>query len=332
MTRVAVCSRSFSRNPTLCRELGERYEAVTLNDRGLSLSGPALIDYLSGHDKAIVALERLDDAAFEALPELTVVSKFGVGLDMLDIEAMARRGIKLGWQGGLNKRSVSELVISTAIAVLRQVYPSNREVLSGTWRQLFGPEISGKTVGIVGCGNVGKDLSRLLKPFGCRVLAHDIRDFAAFYAANGVEPVGLEALLRDADIVTLHLPLDPSTRNILSAERLALMKPGAILINAARGGLLDEAALKAMLVDGRLAGAALDVFETEPPPDRELVMLENVLTTPHIGGSAMEANLAMGRAAITGLDDARVPEPETYRRYTVPFLSAWQQAGEEAAP
>ncbi len=332
MTRVAVCSRSFSRNPLLCRELRERYRNVTLNEEGLSLSGAALIEYLRNHDKAIVALERLDEAAFEALPELTVISKFGVGLDMLDIEAMARRGIKLGWRGGLNKRSVSELVIATAIAVLRHLYRSNREVLAGTWRQLFGPEISGKTFGIIGCGNVGKDLTRLLEPFGCRVLAHDIRDYAAFYAAHRVEPVGLEELLREADIVTLHLPLDPSTRNILSAGRLALMKPGAILINAARGGLVDEAALKAMLMNGRLAGAALDVFETEPPPDRELVMLENVLSTPHIGGSAVEANLAMGRAAIAGLDQAEVPEPETYRRYTVPFLSAWTRAGEEAAP
>jgi phosphoglycerate dehydrogenase-like enzyme len=332
MTRVAVCSRSFSRNPTLRRELGERYQNVTLNEAGLSLSGAALVDYLQGHDKAIVALERLDEAAFEALPELAVVSKFGVGLDMLDIEAMARRGIKLGWKGGLNKRSVSELVISNAIAVLRHVYASNREALSGTWRQLFGPEISGKTVGIVGCGNVGKDLTGLLKPFGCRVLAHDIRDYAAFYGTHGVEPVGLEALLGESDIATLHLPLDASTRNILSAERLALMKPGAILINAARGGLLDEAALKALLMDGHLAGAVLDVFATEPPPDRELVMLENVLTTPHIGGSALEANLAMGRAAIAGLDDALVPEPETYRRYTVPFLSAWTQAVEEVSP
>ena len=329
MTRVAVCSRSFSRNPVLCRELRERYGNVTLNEAGLSLSGPALIEHLKGHDRAIVALERLDEAAFAALPELRVVSKFGVGLDMLDIEAMARRGIKLGWTGGLNKRSVSELVLSMAIAVFRHVYPSNREVLGGTWRQLFGPQISGRTFGIIGCGNVGKDLTLLLGPFGCRVLANDIRDYAAFYRAHGVEPVGIEDLLRKSDVVTLHVPLDASTRNILSAERLALMKPTAVLINAARGGLVDEAALKAMLADGRLAGAALDVFAEEPPPDRELLALRNVLATPHIGGSAVEANLAMGRAAIAGLEAAAVPEPETYRRHQVPFMAAWQSAGGE---
>ena len=332
MTRVAVCSRSFSRNATLSRELRERYENVTLNEEGRSLSGAALIDYLGDHDKAIIALERLDDAALAALPKLQVVSKFGVGLDRLDLEAMARRGIRLGWTGGLNKRSVSELVLSLTISLLRHVYRSNREVLSGTWRQIFGPEISGRTFGIIGCGHVGKDLTRLLKPFGCPVLAHDIRDYADFYDAHGVEAVSLADLLRRADIVTLHVPLDPSTRNILSAERLALMKPGAILVNIARGGLLDEAALEAMLVDGRLGGAVLDVFENEPPTGSGLPALENVIATPHIGGSAIEANLAMGRAAIAGLDAAEVPEPETYRLHQVPFLSAWQAAAGEDRP
>ena len=309
--RVAVASRSFSRHPILRAELQARFPDATFNDAGKSLAGAELIAFLQGHDAAVTALERLDDVLFEALPGLKVIGKYGVGLDMLDLDAMRRRGIRLGWTGGVNRRSVSELVISMAIALLRHVPQGNLEVRAGGWRQLQGRHLSGRCVGIVGCGHIGKDLTPLLKAFGCTVLAHDIRDFPAFYAAHGVERVGLDELLGRADVVTLHLPLDSSTINILSADKLALMRADAILINCARGGLVDEAALKAMLTSGRLAGAGLDVFNAEPPEDRELLALPNLLATPHIGGSAEEAVLAMGRAAISGLFQAVVPQPDS---------------------
>ena len=304
---IAVTSRSFSRHPVLRAELQALYENVTFNDLGLKLEGPALIDFLRGHEKAITALEVLDGVVFDALPELKVIGKYGVGLDMLDLTAMSARGVKLGWTGGVNKRSVSELVISYAIALLRHVPAANREVRDGAWRQHIGGYLSDRTVGIIGCGHVGKDLAPLLGAFGCTVLAHDILDFADFYAANGVTSLGLEDLLRQSDIITVHLPLDDSTRGILNAERLSLIKPGAILINAARGGLVDEEKLKQMLINGNLAGAAFDVFASEPPADTELLNLPNFLATPHIGGSAEEAILAMGRAAIAGLDNAGDP-------------------------
>ncbi len=307
--RVAVASRSFSRHPVLRAELLARYPNTTFNDAGESLSGEGLIAFLDGHEKAITALEIIDANLLDALPALKVIGKYGVGLDMIDQNAMAERGIALGWTGGVNKRSVSELVISFAVALLRHVPAANAEVRSGTWRQHMGRYLSGRTVGIVGCGHVGKDLVPILNAFGCTVLAHDILDFPDFYSANRVEAVGLEDLLRRADVVTLHLPLDETTRNILTAERLALMCADAILINTARGGLVDEQALKAMLMDGRLAGAAFDVFAVEPPVDAELLSLPNFLATPHIGGSAEEAILAMGRAAIEGLDNNAVPTP-----------------------
>ena len=179
--------------------------------------------------------------------------------------------------------------------------------MSGTWRQHVGGLLSGRTVGIIGCGFIGKDLVELLQPWGCTILANDILDFPDFFARYGVTPVGLEELLQRSDVVTLHVPLDESTRNMISADRLLLMKPSAILINAARGGLVDEAALKAMLIEKRLAAAAFDVFAVEPPQDVELIALPNFLVTPHIGGSAEEAILAMGRAAIDGLDVNDVP-------------------------
>jgi D-3-phosphoglycerate dehydrogenase len=308
MTRVAVTSRSFSHHPVLRDELLERFPGATFNDDGVKLAGGDLIAFLNGHDKAITALETLDADLFAALPEIKVFSKYGVGFDTIDLDAMTRAGVRLGWTGGTNKRSVSELVISFAVQLLRHTPRAGNEVLGGTWRQHIGRQLSQCTVGIIGCGFVGKDLAVLLRAFGCRVLAHDILDFAEFYAEHGVEPMGLDDILKASDVVTLHLPIDDATRNILSAERLALMKPDAILINAARGGLIDEDALKAALMEDRLGGAALDVFAIEPPRDQELLELPNFIVTPHIGGSAEEAILAMGRAAIRGLDENRLPE------------------------
>lgn len=300
--RVAVTSRSFSRHPVLRAELLAKYPQATLNDKGLSLAGEALVAFLKGHERAITALEKLDDAVFVALPELKVISKYGVGFDMIDLNAMTRRGVKLGWTGGVNRRSVSELVIAFAIMMLRHLPVANMEVRSGAWRLHVGRQLSDCTVGIVGCGHVGKDLAVLLRAFGCRVLAHDIRDFPDFYSRHGVRAKPLDDLLRESDIVTLHLPLDDSTRGMLSAARLGLMRPGTILINTARGEIVDENALKEMLKGGRLAGAAFDVFAFEPPQDAELLKLPNFFATPHIGGSAEESILAMGRAAIAGLE------------------------------
>jgi phosphoglycerate dehydrogenase-like enzyme len=306
--RVAVCSRSFSKNTVLRAELLARYSQVTFNDAGLQLVGDSLVEYLSGHDKAITALEMIDDYLLSRLPELQVIGKYGVGLDMIDLDAMRRHGKRLGWTSGVNRRSVSEMVISFAIAMLRHIPLAQREVLSGTWRQHVGGLLTGRTVGIIGCGFIGKDLVELLQPWGCTLLANDILDFPDFYSHYGVTAVGLEELLQRSDVVTLHVPLDESTRNMLSATRLALMKPRAILINAARGGLVDESALKALLVTKRLAAAAFDVFAVEPPQDQELLDLPNFLASPHIGGSAEEATLAMGRAAIDGLDINEIPK------------------------
>lgn len=308
--RVAVCSRSFSNNRVLREELLNRYSHVTFNDAGLSLKGDELVRFLDGHDKAITALETLDEFVLARLPKLKVIGKYGVGLDMIDLTAMHRYGKRLGWTGGVNRRSVAELVVAFSISMLRHVPAAQEEVLSGKWRQHIGRNLSGRTVGIIGCGYVGKDLAGLLKAFGCKLLAYDILDFPEFYDVMGIESVSLEMLLSRADIVTLHVPLDESTQNMLDQDRLAIMKPGSILINAARGGLVDEFALKAMLKDGRLAAAAFDVFAVEPPIDMELLTLPNFLVTPHIGGSSYEAILAMGRAAIDGLDRHQLPSAD----------------------
>lgn len=308
MARVAVCSRSFSRDATLRAELQERYANVTFNDDGCMLSGGLLVDFLRGHDKAIVALEQIDDTILSRLPELNVISKYGVGVDTIDMESMRRHGKRLGWTGGVNRRSVAELTLAFAIVMLRGLPAASREVLDGIWRQRLGGLLTGRTFGIIGCGHIGKDLVRLLVPFQCTILVNDIRSYPNFYSEFGIEATELGDLLSRSDIVSLHVPLDDSTKGMISAKMLALMKPSAMLINTARGGIVDEDVLKSMLMEDRLAGAAFDVFVVEPPQDRELIALPNFLASPHLGGSSREAVIAMGRAAIAGLDENLVPD------------------------
>lgn len=305
--RVAVVARSFVRNAALRAEMQAAYPHASFPEGPGILDGPALVAALRDHDAAIVGLERIDDAVLAQVPELRVISKYGVGLDGIDIEAIARRGIRLGWIGGVNRRSVAELTLAFAIALLHRVPEGAFAMRDGRWNKLPGRELTGRTIGIVGCGFVGQDLVTLLKPFECRILVRDIRDYPAFYAAHGIEPVSFDAVLATADIVTLHVPLDASTRGMIGAPELARMRPGALLINAARGGLVDEDALAGALERGHLAGAACDVFHAEPEVNRRLAALPTFLGTPHIGGSSAEAQLAMGRAAIEGLQTARVP-------------------------
>ena len=307
MGSLVIASRSFSKHPVLRKEVLKRYPDAKFNDKGLSLNGNSLIEFLDGYEKAITALEKIDDSILKHLPDLKVIGKYGVGLDMIDLHAMKRNGVNLGWTGGVNKRSVSELVISYSIALLHRTIFANAEVRKGKWYQVKGRQLSDCTVGIIGCGHVGKDLVELLQPFNCKILANDVLDFKDFYKKYEVTSVGLEELIRKSDIVTLHLPLDKSTQNILDSDKLSLLKNDAVLINLARGGLIDEVALKELLNNNKIAGAALDVFEVEPPVDPSFATMDNVLITPHIGGSTEEAILAMGMAAIEGLENSEDP-------------------------
>jgi len=299
---VAVCSRSFSKNTYLRQRLCSRYEHVKFNDLGESLAGDQLVRFLQGYQKAIVGLETLNESTLKQLPNLKVVSKYGVGLDSIDLSAMETLGIKLGWKRGVNARSVAELVLASSILLLRNLIQANHAVREGRWQQQTGMQLSHKTVGIVGCGAIGQDLVLLLEPFQCTVLVYDIRDYPEFFAKHQIHRCSLDHLLRTADLISIHLPLDESTRDLFSEARLKQIKKGSILLNAARGGIVDEGALKKLLQTGQIAAAAFDVFRQEPPSDTELLNLRNFFVTPHVGGSAMEAINAMGEAAIEGLE------------------------------
>lgn len=301
--KVAVCSRSFSKNEDLRKEILSRYKHVKFNDQGLTLEGKVLIDFLQGHSKVIIGLEKINDSILDLLPKLEVVSKYGVGTDMIDFQAMKKHKVKLGWTGGVNRRAVSELVICYAISILRDVPIANKEVTEGIWKQHKGNLLSEKNFGIIGFGNIGQDVARLLEPFACKVLVYDIVDISNQSFSSNVEFVTLDYLLKNSDLVSLHLPLNDDTALILNKKRLNMMQKHSVLINLSRGGLVDEDALKEALVNYKIRGAAFDVFAEEPPKDHELLNLDNFLSTPHIGGLAKESIMAMGYAAIDGLDN-----------------------------
>ena len=305
MKSVAVTSRSFSKHPLLRNELLKKYPDAKFNDKGLILIGDDLVDFLRGYQKAIIALEVIDNDVISQLPELQVISKYGVGLDTLNLDDLQRHNVKLGWTGGVNKRSVSELVVSFAISLLHRTVFANAEVKNGKWYQVKGRQLSECTFGILGCGHIGKDVVRLLQPVNCNIIVNDVKNYQDFYEKYKITPVTLNELLSKSDVLTIHLPLDDSTKNILNKTNLHLLKKTCVLINLARGGLIDEKQLKQMIMDKKIAGIALDVFEHEPPNDKELFILENVLITPHIGGSTEEAIIKMGMSAIEGLDSYR---------------------------
>ena len=301
---VAVCSRSFSNNKILRDELLKKYKNVIFNDAGKQLADQELVDFLFGATKAIVALEKFTPEVIGQLKTIRILSKYGVGLDMIDINALRSRGIKLGWQGGVNRRSVAELTLCLMLSLLRQsIQLNNLAKERYQWKQVIGKTLTEMKVGIIGCGNVGKDLVTLLKPFNCKIYSYDVVDYPDFYKKNNIVKLSLDELLATCEIVTIHTPLDSSTRYLINDSNINFMASDSILINTARGGVVDEVALSKKLSENRGFMAGFDVLEVEPPEALcGLMQFENFICTPHIGGSTEDSILKMGRSAIDSLD------------------------------
>uniref|UniRef100_UPI003F49468A hydroxyacid dehydrogenase n=1 Tax=Cupriavidus necator TaxID=106590 RepID=UPI003F49468A len=256
-----------------------------------------LLEVLDGAHALIVRNRTQVDAGLLAsAPALRVVGRLGVGLDNIDVDACRQRGIRVIPAAGANARSVAEYVVTTAAVLLRAGYLSSAEVAAGKWprpKLSEGREALGKTLGLVGFGDIGRQAAALARAFGMEVIAHDpmLPADHPVWAAAGVRCVSFDALLAQSDAVSLHVPLLDATRNLIDAGRLASMKSGAVLINTARGGVVDEAALADALRAEHLGGAALDVFAREPlPVDSPLAGAPNLILTPHIGGVTREAN------------------------------------------
>ncbi len=286
------------------------YDA-TLVDR------PAELSALLANATAIIVRNRtqVDAKLLAAAPMLKVVGRLGVGLDNIDQPGCAARGIAVIPATGANALAVAEYVIGTAMMLLRGVYFGTGAVATGRWPRAAmsdGCEMAGKTLGIVGFGGIGRLTGRLARALGMSAIGFDAQwaADAAIWREEQTQPQSsLDALVAAADVVTLHVPLTPQTRNLVDAGTLARFKPGAILINTARGGVVDEAALAAALRAGKLGGAALDVFDAEPlPAGSPLTDCPNLILTPHVAGVTRESNVRVSTliadkvaAALTGV-------------------------------
>ncbi len=299
--KIVATSPSFSLNATLRNELESAFSQCVFNDQGIRLAGKELLDFLQDADGVVIGLEVLSADIIRRLPDLKIVSKFGVGVDNIDIECCEGCGIKIGWTPGINRVSVAEMTLSFMIMLVRNIYATSLQLKGGVWNKSGGSNLQGKTVGIIGVGNVGKELCRLLKPFHCTILVNDIIDQAGYYWGNGLIDTSKKDIYRQADILSLHTPLTELTRNLINSDVLSMMKTSAYLVNSARGPIVNSADLKWALKNGVIAGAAIDVYDEEPPEDRELVGLPNLVCTPHIGGNSIESVLSMGRSAIEHL-------------------------------
>jgi len=248
--------------------------------------------------RALIVRNRtqVDEALLEAAPGLKVVGRLGVGLDNIDTTACVARGIEVIPATGANALAVAEYVIGAAMLLLRGAYQATAAVADGRWPRgplSHGREIAGKVLGVVGFGGIGRLTARLGQALGMRVIGFDPQLSAAspVWAAHHTDARELADVLREADVVSLHVPLTVGTRGLIDEARLASMKPDAILVNTARGGVVDEAAVAAALRTGRLGGAALDVFETEPlPAGSALAGCPNLILTPHVAGVTRESN------------------------------------------
>ena len=267
------------------------YDAKLVDDAPRLLAEAASADVLIVRNRTQVR-----DALLGALHQARAVGRLGVGLDNIDVAGCEAKGIQVIPATGANALSVAEYVIGTAMLLLRGAYLSSAEVAAGKWPRNAlsnGRELAGKTLGLLGFGSIGQHTARLAKALGMEVQAFDpmmAADHPAF-AAAGVRCANLDVVVTNADVLSLHVPLVESTRGLLGAARIASMKPGAVLINTARGGIVDELALASALESGQLGGAAIDVFDTEPlPASPHFVGCPNLLLTPHIGGVTTEAN------------------------------------------
>ena len=266
--------------------------------------------YLVGFVDSLV-----DDELFETGPNLKLIQLLSAGYDRADIEAARKAGVPIANNGGANSVAVSEHAVLLMLAVSRQLVRQHTSVAAGNWRGNETPrvhELRNKTLGIVGLGTIGKKTARLAAAFGMNIIYYDIARLAEHEEdAIGVRFRLLKELLRESDLISLHTPLNNTTRHLIGAEELSLMKESAILVNTARGPVINEAALYDALIEGKILAAGLDVFDQEPPqPDNPLFKLDNVILSAHLAGPTFESNIARVRNAFDNVQRvARGEEP-----------------------
>jgi D-3-phosphoglycerate dehydrogenase / 2-oxoglutarate reductase len=301
MKKILISTSSFGKyDKSLIETLKRKDFVVTLNPHGRELKESEIKELLNGVDGLIAGTEPLTRNVIYSAQNLKVISRCGIGIDNIDLEAMKERGIRLYRTPEGPTLAVAELTLGLILGSLRHISYLSNKVRSGGWEKRMGRLFTGKTVGIIGMGSIGKRLTTLLKPFNCKILARDHLPDKKIAEEYNVNYVQLDELLCDSDIVTLHLPLDDDTKGFFARNQFLQMKNSSVFINTSRGCVVDEEALYEALESGKIAHACLDVYRNEPYTGK-LIELDNVTLTCHVGSYAQEARMEMEQQAVENL-------------------------------
>jgi D-3-phosphoglycerate dehydrogenase len=299
---VFVASRSFGPN---CPEAIQRLKAAgaTLieNPWGRSPNEAELAGALHETDVLVSGTEPVTARVMDAAPNLMFIAKHGVGYENIDLMAAKERGVPVAIAGGAIADSVADMAMALLLALARHVPQGDRAVRAGQWPRLVGVALRGKTLGIIGLGQIGREVALRAKAFGMEIIAFDVLPDEAFAKANGVSILPMTEVLMQSDFISLHTPVTDKTRGLINAITLQSMKRSACLINTARGELIDEAALAVGLREGWIAGAACDVFAKEPPGDSPLLALDNFIAAPHSAGQTDAGLRKLGEVTVDNI-------------------------------
>jgi D-3-phosphoglycerate dehydrogenase len=316
--RVLVTARGFDATPEAsallvragCELVPSPYGGARFDH---DLGGDELVALLQGVEAYVAGSAALTRDVIERAPALQVISRRGVGFERIDLDAAREQNVLVTITTGANQHAVADHVFALILAAGRQVIEAHRCVSEGGWKAFSGPELRGKTLGIIGLGRVGKGVAQRARGFSMRVIASDPVHDEEFARANGVAYVSLDELLAESDVVSVNCSLNETTQGLLDAAALRRLKPGAIFVNTARGGIVDETALAEALRQGTIRAAGVDVFDREPPLGSPLIGAPNAVLTPHIAAFTDEATDAANLLAaeiVAGYMQGRLPDPD----------------------
>lgn len=293
--KILITPKSFSNAKEKAMEILGKYEfEIVENTTGKTYSEEQMREFCSDIDGIIVGIDPMSENVLRNAKSLKAISKYGAGLDNVDLKVAEELGIKVDRAVATNATSVAELAVGMFFSLARSIIPSAVSVKNNGWGRSIGRELTGKTVGIVGLGAIGREVARMSSGIGMSIVAYDpyFKD-ESFLSQYNIKISGLEELFSKCDFISLHLPLTEETENLINSKTLSIMKPSAYIVNTSRGGLIDEDALYEALSNGVIAGAAADVFSTEPAGDHKLLTLDNFILTAHIGAFTKEATEKM---------------------------------------
>ncbi|MDO4547614.1 MAG: phosphoglycerate dehydrogenase [Clostridia bacterium] len=300
--RILITPRSYGKgHPELFEMLRNEGFDITLNETGSIMTKEQMIEAIAPMDGVIIGVDPLDADVIASADRLRAISKYGVGVDNIDLDEAKRRNIAVSRAAGANSDAVADYAMALMLAVARRIVPIDRKCRQGNWGKLSTRDVCGATLGLIGLGAIGKGVARRAKGFSMKILAYDVYWDEQYAKDNDIEYAEVDDLLRKSDFVSLHLPLMATTEKFIGEREIALMKKDAVLINTARGGLVDEDALLAALREGRLYGAGLDAFCHEPPESDEWFDLDNVVLGSHCAASTAGASYNMGLIATRNL-------------------------------